>query len=399
MQARCVRTNRTHAAFTLIEILTVISIILILAAILFPVFSHVREKARQTSCINNQRQLGIAMTMYTQDSSGFFPPVTDAAPWPTFLTNYLPSGAIFQCPSSSNEKADSANPDYGFNSFLCKRFTTKWASQPSEVMIIADAVNTPLLKTYDDIDFQRHQKIGIACFADGHAAAVRSSDCGLTVFLKYQDITDQLWKNDMLSPWSAPVDGVTLTVAKESITLDAAKPAGGRGILLDGDADTDGIQPILDGSICIKVGIPTGRTNVTGTPGNARLQSFLFCSSASFSSTTPPANEILGGLWVNGCGKAGAVGWTASLSMGSGTDVVDTPIDDALPDTVSAQCIATIGISPVKSYASCAIDGKMSSIIKDGSTNGPVRGLWIGNQQTASGCMVFEDIHIIATNP
>jgi prepilin-type N-terminal cleavage/methylation domain-containing protein len=53
--------------FTLIELLVVIAIIAILAAILFPVFAQAREKARQTQCLNNTKQIGLAFQMYCQD--------------------------------------------------------------------------------------------------------------------------------------------------------------------------------------------------------------------------------------------------------------------------------------------------------------------------------------------
>ncbi len=64
----CARRRYDHrAAFTLIELLVVIAIIAILAAILFPVFARAREKARQTSCASNMRQIGTAMLAYAQD--------------------------------------------------------------------------------------------------------------------------------------------------------------------------------------------------------------------------------------------------------------------------------------------------------------------------------------------
>ncbi len=59
--------------FTLIELLVVIAIIAILAAILFPVFARAREKARQSACLSNCKQLGLAVMQYVQDYDGMYP--------------------------------------------------------------------------------------------------------------------------------------------------------------------------------------------------------------------------------------------------------------------------------------------------------------------------------------
>jgi prepilin-type N-terminal cleavage/methylation domain-containing protein len=65
--------SRRYAAFTLIEILVVLAIITILAAILFPAFSRARENARRTSCISNLKQIGLTIALYRTDNDGYNP--------------------------------------------------------------------------------------------------------------------------------------------------------------------------------------------------------------------------------------------------------------------------------------------------------------------------------------
>src|SRR6476619_4257600 len=64
---------RRPAAFTLIELLTVIAIIAVLAALLFPVFARAREAVRKTACLSNLRQEAAAILMYVQDNDEIMP--------------------------------------------------------------------------------------------------------------------------------------------------------------------------------------------------------------------------------------------------------------------------------------------------------------------------------------
>ena len=67
----------TKRGFTLIELLVVIAIIAILAAILFPVFAKAREKARQTTCLSNVKQITLGILQYAQDYDERFPMLYD----------------------------------------------------------------------------------------------------------------------------------------------------------------------------------------------------------------------------------------------------------------------------------------------------------------------------------
>jgi prepilin-type N-terminal cleavage/methylation domain-containing protein/prepilin-type processing-associated H-X9-DG protein len=129
------------AGFTLIELLVVIAIIAILAAILFPVFAQAREKARQTACLSNEKQIGTALQMYATDYddglpcwSEYYMPIkgpNDASSyWQAKLQPYIKNGdpaarnntGIWQCPSLGARGERMTDPisgrpaySYGYN--------------------------------------------------------------------------------------------------------------------------------------------------------------------------------------------------------------------------------------------------------------------------------------------
>jgi prepilin-type N-terminal cleavage/methylation domain-containing protein/prepilin-type processing-associated H-X9-DG protein len=97
--------NNTKRGFTLIELLVVIAIIAILAAILFPVFAKVREKARQITCISNEKQIGLAFVQYVSDYDEAWPCGVKSKTgnqlgqgWASLVFPYVKSTGVYKCP-------------------------------------------------------------------------------------------------------------------------------------------------------------------------------------------------------------------------------------------------------------------------------------------------------------
>jgi prepilin-type N-terminal cleavage/methylation domain-containing protein/prepilin-type processing-associated H-X9-DG protein len=130
--------------FTLVELLTVIAIIALLAAILFPVFGRVRESARRSSCQSNLKQIGLGMLQYVQDYDQKFPFAVqcNAGPdptlcygnnnwmgWSVLIQPYTKSTQLLQCPSEPNKVQVNADTngftDYFYNQNLGYNWTTE----------------------------------------------------------------------------------------------------------------------------------------------------------------------------------------------------------------------------------------------------------------------------------
>ncbi|MBM3501319.1 MAG: DUF1559 domain-containing protein [Armatimonadetes bacterium] len=152
-------SDRRRSGFTLIELLVVVAIIASLAAILFPVFSRAREKARQTSCLSNVTQLGLAVLMYAQDYDETLIPsrqgnVNGALIWPAYLSPYVKNAQVFICPSAASQSQygqvwqDRGPLSIGINRDLEGRNTNLAYSlavfqEPSANLLLADSTPAP----------------------------------------------------------------------------------------------------------------------------------------------------------------------------------------------------------------------------------------------------------------
>ena len=200
-----------RSGFTLIELLVVIAIIAILAAILFPVFAQAREKARQTSCLSNMKQLGLAFNLYLDDYDECLPggapyisgpnmgdwvgmtkwgePCTAEHPMRPedgSLFPYVKNVQVFLCPSA--EKTRPLRLSYSVNCALTwpgNRFTEARmaASNPgvSGLILMIDesaSLNDGFFCSFTPSDIPEAVHLGGAnyTFADGHVKFYRPED-------------------------------------------------------------------------------------------------------------------------------------------------------------------------------------------------------------------------------
>lgn len=161
------RTRSIRAGFTLIELLVVIAIIAILAAILFPVFAKAREKARQTQCTNNLKQMCTAIQIFTQENEETMPESK------TFWSDIDVPAKVKQCPTAGKKIANA----YVYNNSLSGS-GLGLIKFPCETLVVADGVHSSKggAGDYNDIAYTvsdlatRHNRLAIVGYLDGHVS-------------------------------------------------------------------------------------------------------------------------------------------------------------------------------------------------------------------------------------
>jgi prepilin-type N-terminal cleavage/methylation domain-containing protein/prepilin-type processing-associated H-X9-DG protein len=200
-----------HDGFTLVELLVTIAIVALLSSILLPVMFSAREKGRQISCISNQHQIMLAITIYTQEHNERLP---DAG---GIWTSLDISPKVLHC----RDDARQAN-SYIYNALLSHKALAV-VTHPERTLLTADGKATAGNVAASDADLApRHQNQVVASFLDGHVSL--SPPTGL--FVGYAGIIacdGQAPNSNNRGIYIMNADGTAVTILTAN-TLDCGEP-------------------------------------------------------------------------------------------------------------------------------------------------------------------------------
>ena len=175
----------SRSGFTLIELLVVIAIIAILAAILFPVFATAREKARQISCVSNEKQLGLGFMQYIQDNDERLPcginyrvETPEGAGWAGEIYPYVKSTGVYKCPDDPTPTSGTNSPvSYAFNGQQIVRNNTgdpvgisgaiAKFNAPASTVLVSEVQGAPSEITLPDEGYSANHSVNLSPTSDG----------------------------------------------------------------------------------------------------------------------------------------------------------------------------------------------------------------------------------------
>lgn len=328
--------------FTLIELLVVIAIIAILAAILFPVFAKAREKARQTGCTSNQKQIATAIAIYTQENDETMPgtaftkdPLLLAANDSTTITNAQctawrdalsdVSPKIFDCKSKGGDGGMGA-PEYGMNCYIFGASLGQ-LTDPSSTILTADVAGTVraaatgvIFRNDNALTTQgfdtRHSSGVIASFVDSHVEYIKTAN------LPQAPIELNVATAPSISPASFSPYLLQGASPYTYLVENTNNTNGFNKVSAVGTSASSGLS--INDYIVIKLGNKTGTGNWTASSANTLIKYYPSVAAATDNSTSEPTTSTTGALAFTASNPAATPYYTTN------TYIVFRPVQTAI---------------------------------------------------------------------
>jgi prepilin-type N-terminal cleavage/methylation domain-containing protein/prepilin-type processing-associated H-X9-DG protein len=326
--------------FTLIELLVVIAIIAVLAAILFPVFARAREKARQSTCMSNQRQIAAAVQMYAQDHEECMPDFS------TVWQDIKVDNNILQCPTAGKGITNA----YTYNAAKCSNVALGEIPDSSTTWLTADGDSNGIA--------YRHTNKTIASYVDGHVtvvAAVASGQFSITVVSPSTGWTDDISIDPGSHILKLTTGGtynlsVTGSGTVDYLVIGGGGGGGGGGSAIDRAGGGGGAGQVLKATTTLSAGTFT----VTVGGGGAGINAGIDAAGNNGSSSS----FTVGGTPITAAGGGG--GMTYALAPSSLTGIGSSGGVYSLSGATNP---ATLG-------AGCFIGGTGGNTIRAGGGGG-----------------------------